>query len=68
MDFAYDLIFKFKEQDKISDICKKNNLHYSNLINHKLKPEQEKIVADEIAKNILYLYRLCGRISIKKVR
>lgn len=55
-DFEFDFIRKVKEMETIGEICKNYNIDYSNLMKNKVTKEKKKIIAETIAKDILYLY------------
>lgn len=56
LDLAFDFIEKIKNQETISDVCKNHAINYSNLVHNKTSDYNKKVVAEELAKNILYLY------------
>lgn len=50
-----ELILALKNMKKLSVICRENNINYSNLVQGKSSKENEKLIADEIKKEIVKL-------------
>ena len=54
----YDLILAYKDMKSISDICKENNINYSNLVNGKSSKENEKKVSEQLKREIYKIFSL----------
>ena len=52
----YNFILEYKNLKSISQICKDFGIDYSNLINKRTTNENMKKVADELRKQVIYLY------------
>ena len=50
-----ELILALKNMKKLSVICREHNINYSNLVQGKSSKENEKLIADEIKKEIVKL-------------
>jgi len=50
-----ELILALKNMKKLSVICREYNINYSNLVQGKSSKENEKLIADEIKKEIVKL-------------
>lgn len=52
----YDFINAYKKMRSLSNVCKENNIDQSNLIRKKITSENEKIIVDELKKEIMKLF------------
>lgn len=62
----YDFILEYKNLNSISDICKRVNINYSNLINGKTSRENEKKVASIIEVELLKIVSLLKAREIER--
>lgn len=62
----YDFILEYKNLNSISDICKRVNINYSNLINGKTSKENEKKVASIIEVELLKIVSLLKAREIER--
>lgn len=52
----YDFINAYKKMRSLSNVCKENNIDQSNLIRKKITSENEKIIVNELKKEIMKLF------------